>query len=235
MSKTGMVEPDESSVTAAVHARLLIEPDPSDELNRSAELRASRTASEIAALYGRCAAGPGDADASMRRIIWRALARSFGDSIRIAPQAMFRHLECVSIASGVFIGEGALVQGHFRGDCRIGERAWIGPHAFLDARALELEEYAAIGPGAKILASCHSGLPPDLPVNATAQVTRRVHIAAGADIGIGAMVLPGCRVGRGAIVGAGAVVTRDVPDGAIVVGVPARIIRYRGEAPLKDA
>jgi acetyltransferase-like isoleucine patch superfamily enzyme len=235
MSKADVLGPDEVSVAPAVHAKLSIEPDPAEELLRSSALRAGKTAAEIAALYGQCAAGLGQGDAITRRVIWRALARSFGDAVRIAPQAMFRHLERVSIASGVFIGEGSLIQGHFRGDCWIGERAWIGPHAYLDARALELEEYAAVGPGAKILTSSHSGLPPDMAVTATDQVTRPVSIGAGADVGVGAIILPGCRIGRGAIVGAGAVVTRDVPDRAIVVGVPARVIRYRGDAPLKDS
>ena len=72
-----------------------------------------------------------------------------------------------------------------------------------------------------------------LPVTGTAKSPSRC-IGAGADVGTGAIVLPGCRIGRSAVVGAGAVVTKDVPDCAIVVGVPARVIRYRGEAPLKD-
>ncbi|HEX3347485.1 MAG TPA: chloramphenicol acetyltransferase [Acetobacteraceae bacterium] len=46
-------------------------------------------------------------------------------------------------------------------------------------------------------------------------------------IGHGAMVLPGISIGNGAAIGAGAVVTKDVPSFAIVVGVPARIVRYR--------
>ena len=46
-------------------------------------------------------------------------------------------------------------------------------------------------------------------------------------IGSNAVVNPGVTIGKGAVVGAGAVVTKDVPPEAIVVGVPAKILRYR--------
>ena len=45
-------------------------------------------------------------------------------------------------------------------------------------------------------------------------------------IGAGAIILPGVTIGEGAVVGAGAVVTKDIPPFAIVVGNPAKIIRY---------
>jgi acetyltransferase-like isoleucine patch superfamily enzyme len=56
------------------------------------------------------------------------------------------------------------------------------------------------------------------------------HIARGAAIGLGANLLPGVRIGEDAIVGAGAVVTKDVTDGTLVMGVPARIRDIKASA-----
>lgn len=50
----------------------------------------------------------------------------------------------------------------------------------------------------------------------------------GASIGAGAVLLPGITIGIGATIGAGAVVTRDVPDGAVVIGNPARVVAGHG-------
>lgn len=53
-----------------------------------------------------------------------------------------------------------------------------------------------------------------------------ITVREGASIGANATLLPGITIGCHAMVGAGAVVTKDVPDRAVVVGNPARIIRY---------
>jgi acetyltransferase-like isoleucine patch superfamily enzyme len=54
-------------------------------------------------------------------------------------------------------------------------------------------------------------------------------VCRGASIGSGAVILAGVTIGPGALVGAGAVVTRSVAPGAVVAGVPARLLRFLSE------
>jgi acetyltransferase-like isoleucine patch superfamily enzyme len=54
---------------------------------------------------------------------------------------------------------------------------------------------------------------------------QRTIVRRGASIGAGAVILPGLSIGAGAMVGAGSVVTKDVPERAVVVGNPARVVR----------
>lgn len=65
--------------------------------------------------------------------------------------------------------------------------------------------------------------------------SHRVTIGPDVWIGHGATLMPGVNVGTGAAIGAGSVVTHDVPDYAIVAGVPARPIRQRFQKPIADA
>jgi maltose O-acetyltransferase len=58
-------------------------------------------------------------------------------------------------------------------------------------------------------------------------VTKPVTIEDDLWIGANCVILPGITLHKGSVVGAGAVVTKDVPENAIAVGVPAKILKYR--------
>ena len=214
-------------VVRAVHGRRTVEPDPALELELADRLRRDHSRDELLDLASRHAHGDNDEDARMRRATWRALAKRFGNGVRVGRGAIATHPETFEIGDGVVIGEQAFIQGRFDGRCVIGDRVWLGPQSFLDARDLVIEEYVGWGPGAKVLGSQHTGLPTDVPIIQTDLRIEPVHIGAWADIGVNAVILPGVTVGKGAIVGAGAIVNRDVPDFAVVAGVPAKFIRWR--------
>ncbi len=213
----------------AVHGRREIQPDPPEEIALAERLRLDHTHAELLDLASRYAHGSSDEDVRMRRAAWRALVRRFGHGVRIGRGAIFTHPETFEIGDGVFIGEQAFIQGRFDGRCVIGDHTWIGPQSYFDARDLVIEESVGWGPGAKVLGSKHTGEPADVPIIGTDLEIKPVHICAWADIGVNAIVMPGITVGKGAIVGAGAVVTHDVEPFSIVAGVPARLLRRRGD------
>lgn len=216
----------------AVHGMRRVEPDPAADVHLADELRAQKARAELLELASRHAYGDSDADARMRRAIWRALTRRFGHGVTIGRGAIAKHPETFEIGDGVFIGEQAFIQGRFDGTCIIGNHVWIGPQSYFDARDLVIEECVGWGPGAKVLGSAHTGEPIDVPIIQTDLVITSVRIGAWADVGVNAVVLPGVTIGKGAIVGAGAVVTHDVPPFAVVAGVPARFLRWReGHVP----
>ena len=135
----------------------------------------------------------------------------------------------IVIASGTFIGRNTILSCK-NGDIAIGEGANIGFNCEVFSAA-----QVEIGPRALLAAYCyviggdHDWKDAGRPVLEQGRRAAGVVVGAGAWLGAGAKVLDGVRVGADAIVGAGAVVNADVPEGAIAVGVPAKVIGTRQE------
>lgn len=216
-------------VVKAVRGRQEVAPDPAYVRGLAEELRQHYGREGLLEIYGRFVRGYGALDELMRRVLWVALTRCCGDGLCVDPDAGFKHPETFEIGKGVFIGSQAFLQGRFDGRCRIGDYVWIGPHSYLDARDLVLENHVGWGPGAKVLGSQHTGVPLEVPIIETDLEIRPVRVEEWADIGTNAVILPGVTVGKGAIVGAGAVVTQDVPAYAKIAGIPAKVIGWRNE------
>jgi sugar O-acyltransferase (sialic acid O-acetyltransferase NeuD family) len=112
------------------------------------------------------------------------------------------------VAGNAEIGEGSQIYARATVcvDTVIGKACIINTGASVDHECI-IGDGATIGPGATL-----AGL---------------VQVGPCADVYTGAVVLPRVRIGANAVVGAGAVVLKDVPDDAVVVGNPARIIKQR--------
>lgn len=115
--------------------------------------------------------------------------------------------------------------------------AWVSPTATLSAGTVVMAG-ATINTGAWIGPHCvvNTGavIEHDVRIGAFAQVAPGAVIGGGTSIeddafvGLGASVRDHVRIGKGALVGMGAVVVADVPDGAVVRGIPARIVSEKG-------
>ena len=122
------------------------------------------------------------------------------------------------------LGEGSYVASPISGSCvsaiKIGKHVFINSGLLAMARGgVTIEDEARIAANVQLITNNHD--PYDLDV----LPCKPILIRHSAWIGAGATILPGVCVGRHAVVGAGAVVTKDVPDYAVVVGNPAKVIR----------
>jgi UDP-2-acetamido-3-amino-2,3-dideoxy-glucuronate N-acetyltransferase len=107
----------------------------------------------------------------------------------------------------------------------IGARCKISSHTFI-CEGVEIEDGVFVGHGVMFTNDIYPKAVNEggeLQTEADWQVIR-THVKPRASIGSNATILCGITIGEGALIGAGAVVTRDVPDHAIVAGVPARVV-----------
>jgi UDP-2-acetamido-3-amino-2,3-dideoxy-glucuronate N-acetyltransferase len=149
-----------------------------------------------------------------------------GPGVRLAP---FVNLYGCEVGADTRLGAFVEIQR----EATVGSRCKISSHSFI-CSGVAIEDEVFIGHGVVFIndraprATNATGLPKgedDWRMERT--VVRR-----GASIGSGAVIMCGVEIGERAMVGAGAVVTRDVPPGAVVAGVPARV---RGLAARADA
>jgi acetyltransferase-like isoleucine patch superfamily enzyme len=112
----------------------------------------------------------------------------------------------------------------------IGQRCKISSHSFV-CEGVTIEDEVFVGHGVVFINDKRPRATADGRVQTEADWTVvPTRVCRGASIGSGAAILCGVTIGAGACIGAGAVVTHDVPPGATVAGVPARILARSGEA-----
>ena len=114
----------------------------------------------------------------------------------------------------------------------LGDNSGIGINFHLQGASLVIGNDVLMGPNVTVLGAGHNFEDPDTPIRLQGNKPK-THLEVGDDvwIGQGVTILPGTKhIGKGAVVGACSVVTRDVPEYAVVAGNPARIVRYRGKS-----
>ena len=137
---------------------------------------------------------------------------------------------------GVNVHIGSHLQGNLE-NVSCGNNVFLGANnVFLSSRArIRLGDDIMLGPGVTIITGDHRMDIQGKPMTAVTdseklpQNDQDVVLEGDNWIGANATILKGVTIGMGAVVAAGAVVTKDVPPMAIVAGVPARTIKYRGK------
>lgn len=127
----------------------------------------------------------------------------------------------LNVEKGAYFGSGK--------DVRAGVYVGFGKNFTMHNRILTVDDYLMMGEDVMFLGGGHDFDRLDIPMGKQGSKEKTpLHIAGDVWIGARAIILPGCkRIGHGAIVGAGSVVTKDVPDYAIVGGNPAKVIGFR--------
>lgn len=124
----------------------------------------------------------------------------------------------INVEHGAYFGTG--------GGIVLGNGSGLGVNCLVHG-PLVIGNNVMMGPDVVILTHSHNIDRVDVPMGQQGSWVRKVTIGNDVWIGMRSIIMPGITIGDGAIIGAGAVVTKDVPDYAVVGGVPARIIRFR--------
>ncbi len=136
----------------------------------------------------------------------------------------------------VELGDGVMLHGDIHihtgqgGNVKIDRDTDIQPHCHFHAykASIEIGRNVQFAPQCAIYPYDHGVLPGELICKQPLTTKGDIKIGDDVWLGFGVIILSGVHIGRGAVVGAGSVVTQSIPDGAIAVGVPARVVKMRG-------
>ena len=194
--------------------------------------------------------------AVLRGKVYRAVLGSVGASCLIEEDVRFLVPQRIFFGDRVFVGQYSQLDATYKNSVirlgndvrlarfcslRAGEQGitvhdgvGINKFCFLDGNGgIEIGADTLISPGVQCLSGNHIIDDPDVPIKYQGTTYGKVTIGEDCWLGTNAVVLPGVTIGRGAVIGAGAVVTKDIPDHAIALGIPARVVGHRGDKDKK--
>jgi acetyltransferase-like isoleucine patch superfamily enzyme len=135
----------------------------------------------------------------------------------------------IRVGHGVFIGRGSILSCK-DGDIELGDHVNIGFHSeVFSGSSVTVGKYGLFAAYTYLVGGGHAFDEAGVPVIEQQRTSRGIRLAENVWLGAGAKVMDGVSIGRDVVVGAGAVVTTDLPDRVVAVGIPARVVRRRDE------
>ena len=136
----------------------------------------------------------------------------------------------ITLGDGVFLGRGTILSCK-DGDIVLGDHVNIGFHSeVFSGSSVTVGRHGLFAAYTYLVGGGHEFERAGLAVLEQPRSSMGIALGDNVWLGAGAKVLDGVRIGSDCVVGAGAVVTSDLPAGALAVGIPARVVRRRGEA-----
>lgn len=143
----------------------------------------------------------------------------------------FEKFECGKggeIAEGCLLNCGGMDWCNFGGGIKLGDGVYIGPNSVLfGAGGIKIGNNVLISPGVIITSHQHQFNEKGKLIKEHKSEFAEVVIEDDVWIGANAVILPGVRIKKGSVIGAGAVVSKDIEECSVAVGVPAKVIKKR--------
>jgi len=159
---------------------------------------------------------------TLGRVFWASKFTWLGSGVRIDNPWK------VKLGRSIFLDKGVILEARI-GHVEIGNRVYIGCYSVIIGNGgVVIGSNVLIGAHCIITSSNHRFDRRDRIIWEQGMSWKKVTIGDDVWWGANVKVMPGVSIGNGAVVGAGSVVTKDIPDYGVAIGVPCKIVRYRG-------
>jgi acetyltransferase-like isoleucine patch superfamily enzyme len=197
---------------------------------------------------------PGALGLLLRRVTYRWLLGAVGRNVTFGQGVVLRHPhkvrlgddvvvddlvvldakgatnDGIRVGKSVFLGRGTILSCK-DGDITLGDHVNIGFHSeIFSGSSVVVGRHGLFAAYTYLVGGGHAFEKADVPVIEQERTSRGIVLGENVWLGTGAKVLDGVTLGDHVVVGANAVVTESLPAGSVAVGVPARVVRQRGEA-----
>jgi len=173
---------------------------------------------------------PGRLGRFLRGCIYRKIFKSAGSHLSICEGVEIAGCANISLGSYSYFVIGAILRACDHAHIKVGDYFAVNGNARIIADnggIIKIGNHVMIGPNVVIRASNHRHGNIDIPIWEQGQTGGEIVIGDDVWIAANAVILPNVTIGSHVIVAAGAVVTKSIPDYAVVAGVPAKVIAHR--------